>query len=473
MHKGLEKSSEQPLWKHWPRASSGSPCATSFQMNGAVTSDVFSSNDDVFSPCRSISEQSAGSPAISPFNKKKGRFRSPLQPPSLLDAGVASQESQLWIGQGCNRQKVVDFSLSSEEGIYSLSALDSDEEDAYSYILDLNKEVFLPNNQLKRQIPRVEEETAEEINEESKHLEVCEMLNGNGCKHQESSLAQDVDIDLDSEVKAHSVVLDKKESRFRDMTNTRAVFDMEPDDESSGKEQPEEEKVVRGQSNGDYGEEEKTEHVRVLTYGYDETSARVDEAEKTKMLKMSSWQKGVEEDSKKGLSLKRLQVNETVVVDIKEEMDLTFDEGKNRKLDLKEQEDNAKEEDRENQQSVQLDSFGVGVNETMDKSEYEVRSTSETRINTEEDKGKDHNMEDLTKKSRDENKEEYTSEVKNSVDFEAGVTVEETDSELKTKNCKFTDKKATTINDTDAGVNIHNGDSSWTSPYKTPSHSFR
>lgn len=481
-------SNEQLLWKRWSIASSGSPCATSFQMNGAATSDISSGNDEVFSPCRSLTEQSAGSAGISPIYKSKGRFTSGLQPPSLLDADVARQESQLWRDQGYSRQKMDDFSLSSEEEIYSLSALDSDEEDAYSYILDLHKEVFVPHRQLKSQVPRVEEETAEEINEESKHTKVYESINGSGCKHQDGSVAHNADTDLDSDVRTDSVphrksVMDKKKVSFRDMTNTRAGFDMEPDDESSRKEPTDEETVVRAQSYGGYSEEEKTEHVRVVTRGYDETEHRVDEAEKTKMFVTAGWQKEFVEHSKKGFSVKCLQVNEGIVADDKE-VYVTVAIGKDRKLDEEEEEeeDNVKNEYRENQQSVNLNSLEVGGHETFDRSVYEVRGTSATRMNTDRHQDAAHSMEDFTNNSKDENKEEYTTEGRDSVDFDVGLTVEENHSDLKTKKCRFTDKKAATgnhpieptpKNDADGGVNIHDGNSGWTSGYSATSHLFR
>ncbi|GLD59582.1 uncharacterized protein AKAME5_001157300 [Lates japonicus] len=320
--RGLGKSSEQLLWKRWSRRSSGSPRATSLHTNGALTSDLSSSNGDIFSSCcsQSITEQSS----TSPFNKKKGRIRSILQPPSPLNAGVVSQEILSWMEKGSDQvhsKPRVDescFSLSSEEGIYSLSALDSDEEDAYSYILDLNKEVFQPYNQLKRQVPRVEEETAEEMDEESKHPEVCEMLNGNGCKLQEGSLVQNAGFDLVSEARPQSVAhrkfdLGKNESGFREMTDDRPVFDMEPEDESSITGEPEEERVVRVRINdyGDYGgeerEEEETENVRSLTCGYDEIEALVNEAEKEKIFEMASWPKEAEEDTDRELSVKCVQ----------------------------------------------------------------------------------------------------------------------------------------------------------------------
>ncbi|XP_026196811.1 uncharacterized protein zgc:100997 isoform X2 [Anabas testudineus] len=471
--KGLVESNEQLLWKRWSRTSPASPCATLFQMNGAARSDRFSSSDDVFSP-----EHCAGSAAISPLNRKKGRFRSVLQPLSPLDADGARRGTD----QGFNRQKVDDFSLSSEEGIYSLSALDSDEEDAYSYILDLNKEVFLPRSQLKSQVPSVEEETAEELNEESKHRESWETLNGSGCKHQEGSVAQNADSDLDSEVRAHrKFVVDKKESSFRHMTNTRAAFDTEPEDESCRREAPEEEKVVRGQSNGYCGEEGKTKHIRVVTHRYDLIEGRVDGAEKTKMFKMAGWQKEVTEDSETCLSVKCSQVNENIEADDKKETNLTFDEGKDRKLDEEEEEeeDDVKGNDRENQQSVNSDCLGVGLNETVDKPVYDVRGTSTTRINREEVQCQD--TDDRTNNNEDENKGEHVTGVKSSVGFEAGVTVEQNVSEVKTEKCRFTEKKATTVkhcaesapkNDTGGGVNMDDGDSSWTSAHREPSQSF-
>ncbi|XP_020774372.1 dystrophin-like [Boleophthalmus pectinirostris] len=96
-------------------------------------------------------------------NKRKSS--SALQPPSPLDANVVNPEIHLWLDtsadRGYSKTKANEFhfSLSSEEGIYSLTPLDSDEEDAYSYILDLNED--LSKIQAKREVPRVEEESEE------------------------------------------------------------------------------------------------------------------------------------------------------------------------------------------------------------------------------------------------------------------------------------------------------------------------
>ncbi|AWP19733.1 putative calmin-like [Scophthalmus maximus] len=334
---GLAKSSEQLLWKRWSRTSSGSAGATSHHTNEAAASD-----GDISSSRRrqSITEQSAGGVATSPFNKKRGRRRSNLQPPSPLDAGIVSPEIRSWMEKGTDRlysKPRVDeshLSLSSEEGIYSLSVLDSDEEDAYSYILDLNKEVFQPYNQPKRQVPRVEEETVEEMNGESKHQESCQMLNG--CSLQEGPVVQRTDVDLESEVRAQSGVprefgVDKNGTSFREVTSNRPVFDKEPEDESSRKENPEEGGVVRGQINdySDYGEEE-TENVRLVTHGYDEAEALIDEAQ---IFKMAGRQKEVEEDTDEGISVKWVQVSEKRVSDEEdEENTTTFEVGRDRKL---------------------------------------------------------------------------------------------------------------------------------------------
>ncbi|KAK7907380.1 hypothetical protein WMY93_015992 [Mugilogobius chulae] len=119
----LETSQELSLWKRWARRSSN----TSLQ--------------------------------------NKRRSSSGLQPPSPLDANVINPEIQSWLSKSVDRgysktkTNEIHFSLSSEEGIYSLNPFDSDEEDAYSYILDLNEDVS--KVQAKRQVLRVEEESEE------------------------------------------------------------------------------------------------------------------------------------------------------------------------------------------------------------------------------------------------------------------------------------------------------------------------
>lgn len=140
----FEESNELLLWKRWARRSSGG---------------------------------SHSNPSL----QKERRSSSVLQPPSPLDAGVVNPEIRSWLDkssdQGYNWQRADElyFSLSPEKGIYNVTPLDSDEEDAYSYILDLNKDVF--QSQPKRQVPRVEEETAEELSRIGqsigKTLEIC------------------------------------------------------------------------------------------------------------------------------------------------------------------------------------------------------------------------------------------------------------------------------------------------------------
>lgn len=408
-------------WKRWSRTSS-------FQTNGSHTTDVCSGYDDVFSPCYSRS------PCFSPFNPNRG-----LQPPSLLDR--AKQDGPLWVDQRCSREKADEFSLSSEEGADSLSALDSDEEDAYTYILDLNKEIFIPHNPLKRQVAKVEEETAEELNQESEHPDASEEVNGNGCKQQE-------DTDVNSGVEAYSdfhrkLVVDRKASSFRDVTDSRVIFDLEPDDEGNGKESPEDE-----------NEDEKTGRVGVVTYGHDERAARVDEAEKTKMVKMCSWQKEAEEDSNKWL------VNEKMAGDGKEETHLTCDEGKSIKLDPKEEKNNRTDTDGE---VVQIDTLGPGVNESA----YEV-GTAGVHMGGDGDRAQ--NADDSTRNSRSDD-----TEFRNSKDSHAALVAEKPDSGLKSRKCIFTvtainrPYDITLKNEADAG----GGHGPRASACETSSHSLR
>lgn len=364
------------------------------------------------------------------------------------------------------------YSLSSEEGIYSLPALDSDEEDAYSYILDLNKEVSQPYNQLRRQVPSVKEETTDEMNEESKHCETCDILNGNGgYKPHEGSVVQNADFDLESEVKSHSVVhgefdLDKNESSFSDMTHNRPVFDMEPEDESSRKER---EDRVKGQIN-EYAEEEKeTENVRLVTHGYDKTETQRDEMGKAKVFEMDSWQKEVESDTDKELFVQYVQMSEKRAMDKEEEEYLTvFEEGQERKLGKENDEEGDTEE-----------SFVGGINKNIftDK----IRGCCAVRSPTEEENNRTHSaptVQELTNSRKDEDMEENTGEVTNTMDF---VAVEETDRGMKIKNT-LTAKKPTTIdhldetipkNDTDGGVSNCANDGSWTSACTGTSHIFR
>ncbi|XP_073348508.1 uncharacterized protein clmnb isoform X1 [Pagrus major] len=454
--KGLEKSSEQLLWKQWTRRPSASLRAASPHTS---SSDLSSSGSDIFSSCRSQSmiELPVGSAAISPYNIKKSGSRGILKPPSPLDARVVSQDIRSWLekasaDQAYNKPRADEscFSLSSEEGIYSLSALDSDEEEAYSYILDLNKEVFQPYNQPKRQVPRVEEETAEEMflngqqTDESKHLEAFETLNSNGCKHQEGSLAQNVESDVGAQSAVH-MKSDWDEISSREMANTGAVFDVEPEEQ-------EEERVVRGQSydEGDCSEEErkteKTESAKLVTHGSDKTEARVDESEKTKLFEVASWREELEVETERGLFEKCGQAGERRVTD-REEEEANLKMFEERKFgNEKEEQDNVEEEEMES------------VSEAV----YEVRGENES-------KARDPRMEDLNCTGEDE--EEYVDEVKKSVDVEVVVTAEKKGGDGETKRRKLTDKEATTIDhpgettsksDSNRGVNVHGGDARFT-----------
>nr|XP_046229500.1 calmin [Scatophagus argus] len=480
----LEKSSEQLLWKKWARRPSGRPRVTSLHTSGA--SGLSSSSGDIFSSCRSqsITEQPVGSAAISPFSKKKSRSLGILKPPSPLDVDIVSQEIRSWMETPSVDQDYSEprrgeshFSLSSEEGIYSLSALDSDEEEAYSYILDLNKEVFQPYIQLKRQVPMVGEEEAEEIflngwqTEESKHQELCQMLNGTGCKRKEGSLAQNVESEVRAQSEVHGMSdWNENESSFSEMVNNAAVFDMEPEEESKSRQGREEERAVRGQSHddGDYCEEErkkeKTENGRVVIHGYDKTEALVDETKRTALFEVDSWKKELEEKTERGLFEKCAH---------KEEEDnlMAFEGGQDRQLkEIKEEEDSMKEEDSENQQSIGQDVC-------------ELRGAGATRINPEEENDRTVSTpktEDVT--CKDEDKEKCTEEVKIAKDFEALVTVEEKNRESKIKRCEVTDKKATTIdptgktaprNDTCGGLNIHSAHTRLTPAHNATSQSFR
>uniref|UniRef100_A0A8D2ZT67 Calponin-homology (CH) domain-containing protein n=1 Tax=Scophthalmus maximus TaxID=52904 RepID=A0A8D2ZT67_SCOMX len=487
---GLAKSSEQLLWKRWSRTSSGSAGATSHHTNEAAASD-----GDISSSRRrqSITEQSAGGVATSPFNKKRGRRRSNLQPPSPLDAGIVSPEIRSWMEKGTDRlysKPRVDeshLSLSSEEGIYSLSVLDSDEEDAYSYILDLNKEVFQPYNQPKRQVPRVEEETVEEMNGESKHQESCQMLNG--CSLQEGPVVQRTDVDLESEVRAQSGVprefgVDKNGTSFREVTSNRPVFDKEPEDESSRKENPEEGGVVRGQINdySDYGEEE-TENVRLVTHGYDEAEALIDEAQ---IFKMAGRQKEVEEDTDEGISVKWVQVSEKRVSDEEdEENTTTFEVGRDRKLGTgKGEEGNiTKEEVRNQQRVVTLGGFAVGANEKRSTDEAVCVVRGGASIHSKEENNKTDTapkMEDLTKNCDDGNTEKYTDKVPDSMGFQAVETEEEKDGGSGIRKGQLTDKTTTTTTTIEhlgetapqKDTDIRADDSSWTPACRATAHSF-
>ncbi|XP_008285598.1 eukaryotic translation initiation factor 5B [Stegastes partitus] len=474
--KGLETSSEQQLWKRWSRRSSGSPRVTSRHMNGA--SDLSSNRGDQSSAATSL------------FSKNKGRSRSVLQPPSPLDAGVANQEIRLWLekgsdhGYGKRRADESHFSLSSEEGIYSVSALDSDEEDAYSYILDLNKEVFQPYSHLKRQVEKVEEETAEELNKESEHLEGPKMFNGGGRNHQEGYTAQNAGFDLESEDGAQSVIhkkfnLDKNESNFRQISNNKGLFDLESERRSN----EEEERLVRGQSNddGDYCEverEKKKENARLAEDGCDKTE---DDGVEEKISEVGNWQKEAEEEGEEELSEKWGQVSEWRTVQEGDEgEDLTrFEEGQD--LSNEREEVGVKEEERGNQKSVNLESLEVGVKEGIltDDPAYEFRRTDAASQNTEERDWRDNAVKmDLNKNCTDVEKTEDTEEEMNSTDFEpAAKAADGKERELEIRRHRdltITDRLGETTPQKEAvgGADINGGDKNWTPACSATSESF-
>lgn len=231
--RGLERSKEQLLWKKWARRSSGSP-------GGAVTS-----------------VEPGAHVTTLPFSRKKSQSQ---KPPSPLDAAVVSQEIRSWMKKSAADQKYdkpkVDeshVSLSSEEGIYSLSALDSDEDVAYSPILDLNKEVFQPQTQLKT--PRIEELKVEEL-----------FLN-----------AWQTEEDVRLEVQAQSGIRwksDWNKNKSRETINNADVS--EPGKEIRSRGRCEDESMVTGQIHEDSdGEEEKqkTQNAGSLMPGYQKSEA--------------------------------------------------------------------------------------------------------------------------------------------------------------------------------------------------------
>ncbi|KAM6915107.1 tudor domain-containing 6 [Xenentodon cancila] len=283
--KSFEKSSEQLLWRRWSRRSSGTSCSTYCNLNGAATS----------------------APSSSP--------RRVLQPPSPLDVYVANQDIQVWMGrvldwengeEGLDKDRV---SMSSEEGVCSLSALDSDEEDAYSYILDLNTGGFQSPHHLKIEVPIPEEGTAEEMREESEHLETHGTFNGCRFKHQRGSTGQGPDFNQEPAVKSQSAAyekfnLDKNKSNQKEMTNHRDVFDLEPESEKRSKDPCEEESNERAQSDDDGGchdgEREKTRKTaRQVKDGYDKTET---DEEKAKVFEAASRQRNVKEEKGRKLS---------------------------------------------------------------------------------------------------------------------------------------------------------------------------
>ncbi|XP_041831096.1 dystrophin, isoforms A/C/F/G/H isoform X2 [Melanotaenia boesemani] len=373
--KTFEKSNEQTLWRRWCRRSSG----TSWP---------------------SLSNQRV------------------LEPPSPLDACLVNQEIQLWMeknldyGYGKKRVDGSQTSLSSMEGIYSLSTLDSDEEEAYSYILDQNKDVFQPYSPLKRQVTKVEEETAEEMRKETKYLEACETFNGSGGKH------QDAGSNLKSDVMAQSVVhrkfdWDWDKSGLREMTNNRAMFNLNSEAGRRSKEECEDKRLKRMHSNDDCYEEEKgkrTEDARKVKEDYQKAK---DEA---MIVEVGSCQKyvnkvGVSENS--GLVSKMRAIKE----------DLKRFEKKGPKEENEGEEVSVKKEETGSQKSVTLESFKVQVNKKFTDVACEISRPEAARISTEKDGDRrdDTFKIDLTKKTDHETV---------SVDFEPVKTEDGKNKEL-------------------------------------------
>ncbi|XP_060947947.1 uncharacterized protein LOC133024792 [Limanda limanda] len=260
------------------------------------------------------------------------------------------------------------------------------------------------------------------------------------------------------------------------MRYNRPMFDMEPEDGSFRKEEPEEERVVAGQVN-DYGEEERekeTEDIRLVTHGYDKTEALIGEAEICKMAPF-------EVDTDRGLSVKCVQVSEKIEVDEEEEREsLASDEkGQNGNLgkDKGEEGNNMKEKRGNPHTAVTLVGYGFGVNEKIQTNEgvNEVRAVTVARTHTQvENDRKDSGSkaEDSIRNCDVDKTEASTDKDTNSMDSEAVTREEEEDRGLTIKKYKLTDKKTMTIehlggttpnNDPDGSVNIHAGDSSWTS----------
>ncbi|KAM4522750.1 uncharacterized protein clmnb [Odontesthes bonariensis] len=418
--KSFEKSSEQLLWRRWSRRSSGTSSATYSETNRAATSYPSSSHQRV------------------------------LEPPSPLNAGVVNQEIRSWMEKGLDRgyckQRVHEshLSLSSVEGIHSLSPLDSDEEDAYSYILDLNKDVFQPCKRQK--VQKVEEETAEETKEESKDLEAFETFNGRRGKHQERSVDQDADSNLKSEVKAQSTVhrkfdLDENKSSLREMTNNRAVFVWEPEAERRHKENWEEERIEKAQIIDDSDHYEgkrwkKTENARKVKRGYDKTG---DEAVKAKTFEVACWQQDGDEGGERELSEKGGHVSERR----RTQKDLRRSEEGH---DLKEQNESdevcVKKREQRSQKSDDLESFKVNKKLLTNEAAYEFRRTDAARINAEEesDKREDAVKMDIGRACKNEAKVEETVNVMTSADFGPVKRTDLTNKELE----KDTSKDVTT-----------------------------
>ncbi|KAF7661237.1 hypothetical protein LDENG_00266480 [Lucifuga dentata] len=458
----LGKSNEQLLWKRWSTRSLGEHRPFTHSMSRPINADLSNSND-IFSSYnpQSATDQTVSNAANSQFNKR--RYPSVFQPTSPMD-GSTSYEIQSWLekstaDQSYNRPRM-DFSLSSEEGTYNLTALDSDEEDAYSYILDLNKDVFQSHNSLNRQVPKVNEKTVEEmilngqVTEELKHLKASEVLDSNRCEHEERSDAQNGDFGRKSEVKGQSVVrwnsdMGKNKIRLEKFN----VFDLEeePEDEGRSKEELEEkERVVSKSSNGD-----------------DDDGVEERKKEKTGNVRL--------------VRCDRREVVANEAAETKEEHLLKLDNGKGKKGE----EDDVKEEEGGTQESlVKFENFKVGKEKIItDKPAYEVSVPNAARINREKERDYRGSVAKTEDDIKEEEEEEDTNDSMSVVAVEDIITVEKEEEEEQkyVKPKPLTEKKperaahpteATPENDAKTGDYLRDDDKNRSSTCGAASQSF-
>lgn len=427
--KGLEESSEQLLWKKWARRPSESP---------AVTSSA-------------------------------GKQRSTAKLPSPLDAGVASQEIRSWMkeaDQTHGEQKLDEsrFSLSSEEGIYSLSVLDSEEEEAYSRSLDVNKQVFQPFSPLQREVARAEETSvSRRPTQDSQQLQCCETLNCRGCKRRRGPLGQNVKSEAGAQRGAHRKY-DGKEKKSGEMVRNTDVFDLQPEEEnkSQGEKWRAEQRVVRAQSNDDgHCCGEMTENAGWVTRGYDKTESAVDETQKTNLFEVEGWKKEPQEQAGRGPGEKCGRVSETAEREKEDDNLTTLEEGKDEMGGVMEEE---------------RGSVGNGGGAAC-----EVTGAGATAVNTEQrrdGKVKASHAEDLTSEDGDERG--CGRDSKSSVDFKAIRGAQEGGRESRSDGAKLqttttTDSSAESnpSKDTNGGENVHFGDTYWTQPCSATAGSHR
>ncbi|XP_077408919.1 uncharacterized protein clmnb [Vanacampus margaritifer] len=172
----LTKSNEQELWERWAKKPSGSPRGNAPNKEASDTSTL--------SLCHGCNVAKCSPQEASQIIGTNVGLT--LQPPSPLQAGGVSQEIRSWMEKGSEdrgRSKTQvgegHLSMSSEEGIYNLATLDSEDDDDSCYMMDLSKDVFLPYARLRKGVAIVEEETAEEIilnGEKSDYLKVSDFV---------------------------------------------------------------------------------------------------------------------------------------------------------------------------------------------------------------------------------------------------------------------------------------------------------